>query len=293
MLRDLARTIERWTQRDGVHATAIDGLHFIRRSSVSEPEATVYEPSLCLVAQGAKRAVLGREVFRYDPSSYLVVSADLPAVGEVTRASAREPYLSLRVQLDTALAAELLATLPPDLDARPARAMAVTPIEPQLLDAVTRLVALLDEPAHRPVLLPLVLRELTYRLLVGREGARVRQIVSAEGHGRRVARALQWLRTHFAKPLRVETLARHVRMGTSTFHHQFKIVTGMSPLQYQKRLRLQEARRLLLAERIDAAEASFRVGYESPSQFSREYRRLFGSPPRRDVNALQDAAVGE
>jgi len=288
-MRELARALDRHTRNDGEHATSIGALLLYRLSAPTELTPSMLEPALCLVAQGRKRAFVGKDVYHYDPSHHLVISADLPILAQITQASAREPYLSLKLRFDAALGAELLASLPPGAVPPPERAVAVRPIEPALLEPVMRLVALLDDAAHVPVLAPLVIREITYRLLVGPDGARFRQILSADGHARHIARALQWLREHYAKPLRVERLAQKVGMSASTFHHRFKTVTGFSPLQYQKRLRLQEARRLLLAEDIDAAEASYRVGYESPSQFSREYRRLFGAPPRRDVAVLQVA----
>jgi AraC-like DNA-binding protein len=169
----------------------------------------------------------------------------------------------------------------------PARGLAVTPVEQPLLDAIMRLVDLLDSPQDIEPLAPLVLREITYRVLAGPQGARLRQIAAAGAPAQRIARAIRWLKDHFADPLRIESLAKHVRMSPSAFHLHFKSVTAMSPLQYQKRLRLQEARRLMLGEGLEAAEAAFRVGYESPSQFSREYRRLFGVPPRQDVAALK------
>ena len=285
-IRAMARAVERRTGADGEHVSAIPSLRLYRQSKPSEPVACLYEASLCLVLQGSKRALLGREVYRYDPANYLVVCADLALLGEVTHATAREPYLGLRIAIDPALAGELLATVPPRPEAPPARALAVSALDAPLLDAVARLLALLDDAAHIPVLAPLVVREIVYRLLAGDEGGRLRQIVAAGGQGRGITNALRWLRGNYAEPLRVEELARKVGMSASTFHHHFKTVTGMSPLHYQKQLRLHEARRLLLSEKLDAGEASYRVGYESPSQFSREYRRLFGAPPRRDVAAL-------
>jgi AraC-like DNA-binding protein len=196
------------------------------------------------------------------------------------------------IALDPAVVGELLAdgvTAPPL--GSPARGLAVSPVELPLLDAVTRLVALLDTPQDIAPLAPMVLREITYRVLTGPQGSRLRQIASASAPAQRIARAILWLKNHFADPLRIESLARHVRMSPSAFHLHFKIVTAMSPLQYQKRLRLQEARRLMMGEGLDAAEAAFRVGYESPSQFSREYRRMFGAPPRQDVAAIRDSSL--
>jgi AraC-like DNA-binding protein len=248
----------------------------------------VYEPSLCVVAQGAKEVLLADETYRLDPAGSLLVSVDLPVAARVVEASPRRPYLAVRLALDPAVVGDLLAdgTTAPPLGP-PARGLAVTPVEPPLLDAVSRLVALLDSPQDVGPLAPLVLREITYRVLTGPQGSRLRQIASAGAPAQRIARAIRWLKDHFADPLRIESLARHVRMSPSAFHLHFKSVTALSPLQYQKRLRLQEARRLMLGEGLDAAEAAFRVGYESPSQFSREYRRLFGAPPRQDVAALK------
>lgn len=282
----LAACIEQQTGCDGPHATAVPELTLFRLSAPSLPNALVYEPSLCLIAQGSKEIRLGDEVYRYDPARFLLVSVDLPVSGCVTTASANLPYLGLRISLDPAGIAELLAD-GVDQPAPPARGLAVSEMDAPLLDAVTRLVELAASPHDVPVLAPLVLREIVYRLLVGGQGGRLRQIAAAGAPARRIARAIRWLRHRFAERLSVTELAKLVRMSTSAFHQHFKTVTALSPLQYQKRLRLQEARRLMLGEGLDAAEAAFRVGYESPSQFSREYRRLFGTPPRRDVAAVR------
>ena len=284
----LAAAIERQTAADGVYDTAVPALRLSRFSAPSDLVALVYEPCLCVVAQGAKEVLLADETYGLDPAQSLLVSVDLPIAARVVEASPGRPYLAVRLSLDPAVVGELLAdsttTLPPG---PPARGIAVTLVEPQLLDAVGRLVALLGSPRDVEALAPLVLREITYRLLTGPQGARLRQLASAGAPAHRIARAIRWLKDHFADPLRVESLARQVGMSPSAFHLHFKGVTAMSPLQYQKRLRLQEARRLMLGEGLDAAEAAFRVGYESPSQFSREYRRMFGAPPRQDVAALQ------
>jgi AraC-like DNA-binding protein len=285
---ELSLAIERQTAADGAYDTAVPALRLSRFSAPSDLVALVYEPSLCLVARGAKEVLLADEMYRLDPAQSLLVSVDLPVAARVVEASPGAPYLAVRLALDPAVVGELLAdgvTAPPL--GPPARGLAVTPVEPPLLDAVARLVALLDSPQDVAPLAPLVLREITYRLLTGPQGSRLRQIASAGAPAQRIALAIRWLKDHFGDPLRVESLARRVRMSPSAFHHHFKGVTAMSPLQYQKRLRLQEARRLMLGEGLDAASAAFRVGYESPSQFSREYRRLFGAPPRQDVAALQ------
>jgi AraC-like DNA-binding protein len=255
------------------------------------PNALVVDPSLCIVAQGAKEVFLAGEVYRYDPGRSLLVSVDLPISARVVEATPARPCLAVRLSLDPSVVGELLADCP---DARPpgppARGVEVSPVEPQLLDAVGRLVALLDSPQSLGPLAPLVVREITYRVLVGPQGARLRQMATAGAPAQQIARAIRWLREHFAEPLPGESLARHAQMSLSGFHQHFKTVTGLSPLQYQKQLRLQEARRLMLGEGLDAATAAFRVGYESPSQFSREYRRLFGTPPRRDVAAIKVVA---
>jgi AraC-like DNA-binding protein len=287
-LEKFAAAVERQTGADGAYNTAVPALRLSRFSAPSDLVAVLYEPSLCVVAQGAKEVLLADETYRLDPAQSLLVSVDLPVAARVVEASPGRPYLAARLSLDPAVVGELLAdglTAPP-LGA-PARGLAVTPVEPPLLDAVARLVAVLDSPQDIEPLAPLVLREITYRVLTGPQGSRLRQIASAGAPTQRIARAIRWLKDHFADPLRIESLAKHVRMSPSAFHLHFKGVTAMSPLQYQKRLRLQEARRLMLGEGLDAAEAAFRVGYESPSQFSREYRRLFGAPPRQDVAALK------
>ncbi len=287
-LKKLAAAVERHTGSDGVYETAVTSLRLSRFSAPSDLVALVYEPCLCIVAQGAKEVLLEEETYRLDPARSLLVSVDLPVAARVVEASPGGPYLAVRLALDPAVVGELLAdgTAAPR-PGPPARAIAVTPIAPALLDAVGRLVALLDAPQDVAPLAPLVLREITYRVLAGPQGGRLRQIAAAGAPAHRIARAIRWLKGHFAEPLRVEALARQVGMSPSAFHLHFKGVTALSPLQYQKRLRLQEARRLMLGEGLDAAGAAFRVGYESASQFGREYRRMFGAPPRRDVAALQ------
>jgi AraC-like DNA-binding protein len=290
-LTKLASAIEQEAAVDGSCNTAVSALRLSRVSAPSDLVGVLYEPSLCLVAQGAKEVLLADETYRLDPAQSLLVSVDLPVAARVVEASPNRPYLAVRIALDPAVVGELLAELqgltPSGSPCPSERGIAVTPVEPSLLDAVARLVALLDSPRDLVPLAPLVLREITYRLLTGPQGARLRQIASAGAPAQRIARAIRWLKDHFADPLRIEVLAKHVRMSSSAFHLHFKSVTAMSPLQYQKRLRLQEARRLMLGEGLDAAEAAFRVGYESPSQFSREYRRMFGAPPRQDVAALK------
>ena len=270
-LTRLAYAAERHTAVDGACDGAVPGLALYRFSAPSDHTAVVYPPSLCMVVQGAKEVIVGNEAYRYDPARSLLVSVDLPASTRVVEASPKRPCLAMAISLDLAVVGELLAdgtAAPPP--GPPARGLALTRVEPPLLDAVGRFVALLDTPGDIAALAPLVYREITYRVLTGPQGARLRQIAAAGAPAYRIGRAVVWLKEHFAE-----------------FYDHFKGVTGLSPLQYQKRLRLQEARRLMLGEGLDAAAAGFQVGYESPSQFSREYRRLFGAPPRRDLAALK------
>jgi AraC-like DNA-binding protein len=290
--RELVRLIERFTGQDGAQATAIPGLTLFRSSHPSEPLHCLYEPALGLVVQGRKQAVLGEETYHYGPSEYLVVSVDLPVIGQVTEASPEVPFLSLRLDLDPKEISGLLMDFPiPTPSPQPCpRCIAVSGIAASLQDAVLRLVRLLEAPDDIPALVPLVRREILYRLLRGEQCAQLRQIASGGTQGHRISRAVSWLRQNFHQPLQIERLANEVNMSTSALHHHFKAMTAMSPLQFQKHLRLQEARRLMLVEALDAASAGGRVGYESPSQFSREYSRLFGAPPLRDIARLRQSA---
>lgn len=289
-LRELAGLIERSTGSDGLHATAIPALHFSRLSApMPLPMRGVQEAALCLIVQGAKRAILADEIYDYDASRFVVASVDLPVTGQVTEASAETPYLCLVLKLSPATIAEMVAEaesaqapLPP-----PSRGLFLQASSVEMLDAAIRLVKLLDTPRDIPLLAPLVEREIMYRVLCSPQGAMLRHIGIADSQGQRVAKAIHWLRQHYAQPLRIDRIAREVHMSASALHHHFKAVTAMSPLQYQKQLRLQEARRLMLSEVLDAASAGHRVGYESPSQFSREYSRMFGAPPVRDVERLR------
>ena len=290
-VRELAGLIERSTGNDGLHATAIPALQFSRLSApMPLPMRGVQEAALCLIVQGAKRAILADEVYEYDASRFVVASVDLPVTGQVTRASSEAPYLCLVLKLSPATIAEMVTEaesaktpLPP-----PSRGLFLQPSSVEMLDAAIRLVKLLDTPQDIALLAPLVQREILYRVLCSPQGAMLRHIGIADSQGQRVAKAIHWLRQHYAQPLRIDHIAREVHMSASALHHHFKAVTAMSPLQYQKQLRLQEARRLMLSEVMDAASAGHRVGYESPSQFSREYSRMFGAPPVRDVERLRN-----
>ena len=289
---ELAALIERFTSQDGSHQTAITPLCLFRASSPSEPVHAVYEPALCLVAQGAKEVLLADEVYRYDQANYLLVAVDLPIIGQVIEARPEVPYLGLRLNLDPREINALIieAGIPAPANPDSGRGLTVSRIEPQLLDAVVRMVRLLQTPQDIRLLMPLIMREILYRLLTGEQSTQLRQIALANSQTQRIAKVINWLKFNYDKPLRIESIAREVNMSPSALHHHFKAVTAMSPLQYQKQIRLQEARRLMLSEALDAATASFNVGYESPSQFSREYSRLFGAPPQRDIARLRSTS---
>jgi AraC-like DNA-binding protein len=290
---DLAALIERHAATEGKNATPIPLLSLYRSATPVDPIHMVQEPALCVVAQGAKVLTLGCTAFTYDPAHFLLVSVGLPITARLVTEAPDRPYLSLHLSLDLPLIATLLVeagpAIVPPTDAR--RGLGIGLLEPALNDAVIRLVRLLETPRHIDVLAPLICREIFYLLLMGPQGARLREIALTNGHTQRVACVIERLRTAYDQPLRIEGLAKEVGMSVSSLHHHFKAVTTMSPLQFQKQVRLQEARRLLLSADIDVATAGFQVGYESPSQFSREYRRLFGEPPSRDIARLRDSGV--
>jgi AraC-like DNA-binding protein len=287
---ELATLVARALPQDG-HVNPIGPVHMYRTSAPGDPVHGVYDPSLCVVAQGRKQLLLGDDRRVYDADHYFLNSVALPVVVQVVQASKARPYLCVGIQLDPALISSVLveAGLPEPLAQPPLSAVDVSLIDFSLLDAVVRLVRLLDSPEDARVLAPLVLREIVYRLLMGAQSARLRQIASLGGQTRRIARAIEWLRHNFDKPMRIETLGKDLGLSPSGLHAHFRSVTGMSPLQYQKKLRLQEARRLMLTEHLDAASAGFRVGYNDASQFNREYRRMFGAPPSRDVAQIRRA----
>lgn len=288
----LAKRIARWAKpEDQPPETAIPSLDLRRFDGPTEVAAYLHEPSICLIAQGAKRVLLGEEIYEFDAHHFLLTSVNLPVMAQITEASPEAPYLSLMLKLDQRELAQLMVdkNLPSPRTQQASRAMAVSGVSAPLLGAFRRLIDLLEQPEDIPILAPLIQREIFYRLLTGEQGARLRQIAAAGSHSQQIARAINWLKGNYQKPLRVDDLAAQTGMSTSNFHHHFRSLTAMSPLQFQKRLRLSEARRLMLMENLDAATASFQVGYESPSQFSREYSRLFGAPPLRDIKTLHQA----
>jgi len=286
LLHELAMRIAAISDADGVHDAGLAGVTGIRISAPSDPLPAVYHPSLCIVAQGRKQAAFAGEIFVYDPLHCLLVSTSLPISGRVLDASPGQPYLCLRIDLDARIVDDLLPQLGADAPAREvdgARRLMLARTSPALLDAAVRLLRLRDAPATASLLVPLIVREIHVRLLTGELGPRLRAVCAVDGTLRRVGGALALLRERYAEPLPVEALAEAAHMSPSALYAHFREVTGLSPLQFQKRLRLQEARRLMLSDGLDAAAAGHRVGYESPSHFSREYRRLFGAPPRREV----------
>ncbi len=269
-----------------VTPSAIPRLTLSRSEVTTDPVGAIYYPLFCVVVRGRKRVFLGNETIYYDPGTYLVASVDLPVSGQVVEA----PYLGITLALDPGALAALLLEMPPFRGGRsPSKAMAVSTLEDELLDPLVRLLRLLDRPHDIPVLAPLIERELLYRLLLGPRGEMLRQLALPASPLSQIRRAINAIRHRYDQPLRIEELARLAGMSTPSFHRHFRAVTAMSPLQFQKRLRLQEARRRLLSEGTDAARVAFDVGYESASQFSREYRRLFGAPPSRDTRRVRGA----
>ena len=288
-LRRLANLIARYTPHDGVFPLRLPGTYALRRARItSEPVHATLGPSLCIVAQGAKVVMLGSEVLEYDPARMLVFAVDLPVSGQVTRASQRVPFLGFKLDLDATRVAELTARVYPRGIPTPSdtRGLYVGQATDDIIDAVSRLLDLMARPDDADLLGPLVVDEILIRLLRTPIGPRVAQIGAPKSGVHQIAEAVSWIRAHFAQPVTVEEMAASVRMSASSFHERFRAVTSMSPLQYQKVLRLHEARRLMLFQKMDAGDAGRRVGYLSPSQFSREYARFFGSAPMKDTARL-------
>ncbi len=294
-LGDLCGLIARLTVGRERFVTPVPGLLLFRREAPTEPLSVVYEPSVCMVVQGRKRVLLGGDTYVYDSRHYLITSVHLPTTAEVLEASTDLPCLGLRMNLDLLQVAQMMVErgLPAPPSSSSPRGMATGEVTAPLVNAIRRLVDLIEAPTDIPILAPLTQREILYRLLVGDQGHRLREIATVGSRSHQIADVVEWLRTNFVEALRVEDLASRASMSTSAFHQHFRSLTGLSPLQYQKQLRLSEARRLMLVEHLDATGAARQVGYESPSQFSREYSRLFGAPPLRDIAALRkQAALG-
>jgi AraC-like DNA-binding protein len=284
---ELARKIARFVQTAGEQATSIPGLFLYRRAAPTACYPGTYEPSLNVFVQGRKRITLGGVTYLCDESTFLLSSIDVPVLGQIVAASKEVPLLSLLLKLDMSVVREILSReeFPAPENSIQARGIAIGKTTAELLKPCSRLLGLLDTPEDIPFLSSLIHREIVYRLLRGPQGERLRAIATTGDQTHRTAKAIAWLRSNYTKPLRVEELAAVARMGMSTLHHHFRALTAMSPIQYQKQLRLVAARERMLVEGMDAASAAFEVGYESASQFNREYKRLFGQSPRRDVKA--------
>jgi AraC-like DNA-binding protein len=290
-LRRLAHLLAAYTPHDGAFELRLPGAFAVRLSRMStEPMYATVGPALCVVAQGAKVVMLGREVFEYDPARMLVFAVDLPVSGQVIRASGTSPYLCFVLKLDPARVAELASRVFPRGVPRAAddRGLYVGQATDRIVEAITRLLELVAQPADAELLAPLAVDEILIRLLRTPIGSRVAQIGRPKSGVQRIAEAVTWIRAHFAQPVTVEEMAASIHMSASSFHERFKAVTSLSPLQYQKVLRLHEARRLMLFQDMDASEACRRVGYLSPSQFTREYGRFFGNAPTRDIDRLRE-----
>lgn len=290
---ELVERLMRAIPADGT-VEPLPGLHLGRLSAPLARIHSVSEPAFCVIAQGSKEVFVGETRYQYDPFNYLLATLELPRVSQVLEASRERPYLSLRLDLSPTLVSAVMveAEYTAPANQTDVRAIAVSPLEADLLDAVVRLVRLLDAPAEAQMLRPLITQEIIYRLLMGDQGARLCHLTVTGGHTPGIARAVERLRQDFDQAIRIEDMAQDLGMSVSSFHHHFKAVTALSPLQFQKRLRLQEARRLMLGEDLDATSAAYRVGYNDAAHFSREYKSLFGAPPMRDVQQLR-ATVGE
>ncbi|MBZ5758445.1 AraC family transcriptional regulator [Rhizobium sp. VS19-DR104.2] len=293
---EIASIAARFAPGEGEFKTAIEGLGISRRSMPSAPCHASYRPCFAMVIQGAKSLQLGTDTINYGAGDYLLTSLDLPVAWRVVEASPEVPHFCITLAISPEKLLDLLSRTDIQRPAEPAvgqRGMMVNIATPELLDAAVRLLRLLDNPSDIPAMAPLLEQEILYRILTGPAGGQLINIAVADNHGHRIARAVAWLRENFARPLRIEELAEHVNMSVSSFHHHFKAITAMTPVQYQKQLRLHEARRLMLIERLDVGTAGHRVGYQSPSQFSREYSRLYGLSPLRDVEGMRGPIAAE
>lgn len=287
-IKELARLIERNTVGEGTSETAISGLQFVRTTQMSEPVYSVYEPSLCIVAQGSKLVMLGEESYQYDSAHYLTASVYLPITGQILQASLEEPYLCFQLRLEMNQIFEVVQSSPQEMSTDSSgRGLVISQVNDSLIEAVLRLVRLLDTPEDILILTDGIKREIIYRVLKNDQNESLKRFALVGSQAQRIAQAIKVLNQEFAQPLKVDDLAREAGMSPSSFYHHFKEVTSMSPIQFQKQLRLQEARRLLLTEDLEAVEAAFQVGYESPSHFNREYSRKFGLSPMKDIRQLR------
>lgn len=290
-IEKLAKHIEKWANGANQYDTEIPGLRFSRWATPTPPTSYTHNPSICLIAQGRKRVLLGEDSFVYDANHFLISSVDLPIIANIIEASEDKPYLGVIMELDLTEISQLIvdSELTFNQSKEAQKGIAVGELSEPLLDAFLRLIELLDEGQSIKILAPIIKREIFYRLLITEQGARLNQIVTAGSHSHQIAKAIDWLKNNFVKPLSVSELAAYSGMSKSAFYTHFRSMTSMTPLQFQKKLRLSEARRLMLTENLDATATTFKVGYESPSQFSREYSRLFGAPPSKDIKSLRES----
>ncbi|HCG8039197.1 TPA: AraC family transcriptional regulator [Vibrio parahaemolyticus] len=288
----LAEQIQKWTGDATQFDTEIPGLKLSRWTTPTQPTSYSHNPSICLIAQGKKRVLLGEDSFTYDTNHFLISSVNLPLTANIVEATEEAPYLGLIMELDLQEISQLIvdSELSFNSSKEAQKGIAVGELSGSLQSAFVRLMALLDEPDNIKILAPVIKREIFYRLLLTEQGARLNQIVTTGSHSHQIAKAIDWLKNNFVKPLSVGDLAAYTGMSKSAFYTHFRSMTSMTPLQFQKKLRLSEARRLMLTENLDAMATTFKVGYESPSQFSREYSRLFGAPPSKDIKALKQAS---
>ncbi|MGR5496016.1 AraC family transcriptional regulator N-terminal domain-containing protein [Vibrio diabolicus] len=290
-IEKLAKHIEKWANGANQYDTEIPGLRFSRWATPTPPTSYTHNPSICLIAQGRKRVLLGEDSFVYDANHFLISSVDLPIIANIIEASEDKPYLGVIMEPDLSEISQLIvdSELTFNQSKEAQKGIAVGELSEPLLDAFLRLIELLDEGQSIKILAPIIKREIFYRLLITEQGARLNQIVTAGSHSHQIAKAIDWLKNNFVKPLSVSELAAYSGMSKSAFYTHFRSMTSMTPLQFQKKLRLSEARRLMLTENLDAMATTFKVGYESPSQFSREYSRLFGAPPSKDIKSLRES----
>lgn len=290
----LAQSISRLMGDLNQMNTPISGLRLSRWLTPTEPASYIQDPSICLIAQGKKCVVVGEEDYIYDPSHFLISSVGLPVVANIIEATEASPFLGLVMTLDLSMISQLIVDSQMGLNqasAQTHKAMAIGELTTPLLNAFQRLLDLIDEPEMIPILEPVIKREIFYRLLMTNQGLRLSQMVTEGSHSHHIAKAIDWLKDHYIQPLNVHSLATESGMSKSAFYSHFRSITAMTPLQFQKRLRLNEARRLMLTENLDAVTTTFKVGYESPSQFNREYNRMFGQPPARDIKLFREANV--
>lgn len=286
---DLSDKISRWTQTNEDYLTEIPGLGLFCRHAPTRLCSCIVMPSIVLVVQGKKQLLIGEQAYSYNIGRFLITSLDLPAQSQILEATGDKPCLGLALRLDMSLMAELITVSCLSLTQEQIsdESAAIGTVTETLLEPFNRLLSLLDEPQTIPILAPLIIREIHFRLLMSDVKARIWKMASVGSQSQRIAKAIDWLRDNYLKSFRIEELAEYVQLSTPSLHHHFKQLTAMSPLQYQKWLRLSEARRLMINDRMDAASTAYHVGYESPSQFNREYKRMFGAPPKQDVEALR------